>query len=212
MSEKTIKYGNETKELKFEDLGIDFQRLFGDHYSAENVDVLLKRIWDILTIANLTRYGSVVEKTAIYIRLLAVIGLLNDFIVIAWNEVADNNYYYWYTELSLPKFPLVELHNSSLFHKTYKDDDEYFEEKLNDLICDERRILPEILKKGFGGESDFFLELWKGTCPFLSKDSENENIILYDGEEEDDILDNLKSVKLGAFSWVREGCEVSKNY
>ena len=188
------------KTIKIEDF--DLHILFPYGFEEEN---LLDQIWEIIERDNLTTYSSELQKTIIHLRLLAIIGLIKEFTHMAWDEYIEMNYYTWFTELELPLFHIAQLIGSKEY-KDYTDAEAFYDDALTSLINDERRKIIELIIKGLGSEAMMFLEFWKATCPYTYVDEELGDKMIYDGEEEEDILNSVTTYKARAYDWITEGC------
>jgi hypothetical protein len=185
-----------------------------------------KEAWAILEQAGITSYSTEIERQEKLIYFLALAGIYLDFCCVAFEECIEYDYLEWTSSLGIEmaafskykiidfiKFieqELIQMDRSVTFSiENFEENKKYFfEENLQEIVDESRRVIfPKILN-GFGGEPGLFVSLYKTTINEYNHDNRDNDDDDYedDYETDEEILNDLTNNKLEAYNWITEGC------
>jgi hypothetical protein len=150
-----------------------------------------KHAWEILTHAGLATWKDEIEVPIIYLRVLVLGGVFQDWYCVACDDYPAYDYSAWGSSFDFDSFTLGRLHGLWIDEENALEwiaEDEAF-----DVLVESRRAeVVDAITEGFGGTNGLFESLWKVTFGAeISEDSEAW------------IASNRN---MRAYSWIEEGC------
>jgi len=92
-----------------------------------------KESWEALAKRGLTSYSDQVERTLVFVRLMALGGIYLDFCELAFEEIHDAAYTMWASDLCLNTFRVAQCVGSQFSKDEEADDDQLLEDALRNL-------------------------------------------------------------------------------
>jgi hypothetical protein len=208
----------------WEDVSRDAEPIFRVWTDARELE-WAKESWEALAKRGLTSYSDQVERTLVFVRLMALAGIYLDFCELAFDEIHDAAYTMWASDLSLSTFRVAQCVGSQFSKDEEADDDQLLEDALRNLMDKARSDIHQALRSKFGDDSLLFVSLWNtveyergeldtaGTGNVAPERSDQTNHDIEKGwidwrEEAGGILNcEITGQKLAAFTWIQEGMQ-----
>jgi hypothetical protein len=208
----------------WEDVSRDAEPIFRVWTDARELE-WAKESWEALAKRGLTSYSDQVERTLVFVRLMALAGIYLDFCELAFDEIHDGAYTMWASDLSLNTFRVAQCVGSQFSKDEEADDDQLLEDALRNLMDKARSDIHEALRSKFGDDSLLFVSLWNtveyerseldtaGTGNVAPERSDQTNREIEKGwidwhEEAGGILNcEITGQKLAAFTWIGQGMQ-----
>jgi hypothetical protein len=187
-----------------------------------------KESWEALGKRGLTSYSDQVERTLVFVRLMALASIYLDFCELAFDEIHDAAYTVWASDLCLSTFRVSQCVGSQFSKLEDADDNRLLEDALRELMDKARSDIHQILRSKFGDDSLLFVSLCNtvecerselgmpGTRN--SADVAPESSDQTNREVEKDRIDwredaggilncEITGQKLAAFTWIEQGMQ-----
>jgi hypothetical protein len=209
----------------WEDVSREAEPIFRVWTGARELD-WAKESWEALAKRGLTSYSDQVERTLVFVRLMALGGIYLDFCELAFEEIHDAAYTMWASDLCLNTFRVAQCVGSQFSKDEEADDDQLLEDALRNLMDQARSDIHEVLRSRFGDDSLLLVSLWntveyegseldtsgiRNSIGVGPESSDQENRKMEKGridwrEDAGGILNcEITGQKLAAFTWIQEG-------
>jgi hypothetical protein len=208
----------------WQDVSRDAEPIFRVWTDARELE-WAKESWEALAKRGLTSYSDQVERTLVFVRLMALAGIYLDFCELAFDEIHDGAYMMWASDLSLNTFRVAQCVGSQFSKDEEADEDQLLEDALRNLMDKARSDIHEVLRSKFGDDSLLFVSLWNtveyersephtaGTGNVAPERSDQTNREIEKGwidwrEGAGGILNReITGPKLAAFTWIGQGMQ-----
>jgi hypothetical protein len=187
-----------------------------------------KESWEALGKRGLTSYSDEVERTLVFVRLMALAGIYLDFCELAFDEIHDAAYTMWASDLCLSTFRVAQCVGPQFSKDEDADDNQLLEDALRELMDKARSDIHEVLRSKFGDDSLLFVSLWntvecernelgmpvtRNSADVAPESSDQTNREVEKGridwrEDAGGILNcEITGQKLAAFTWIEQGMQ-----
>jgi len=211
--------------LWWEDVSLAAEPIFRVWTDARELE-WAKESWEALAKRGLTSYSDQVERTLVFVRLMALAGIYLDFCELAFDEIHDPAYAVWASDLSLSTFRVAQCVGPQFSKDEEADGDQLLENALRILMDKAKSDIHRVLRSRFGHDSLLLVSLWNtvehegsevdtaGTANSAAvfqessdqADREIENRRIDWREDAGGILNcEIPGQKLAAFTWIKEG-------
>lgn len=196
-----------TSRVEWMDVAEIARRAFGV-WSDRRELIWASQAWHLLGLQGLTTYDTETERCAAIMRFVAMAFIYREFCAVSREECFERSASgYWVEDGELPPFPMGQLVGTKMDFEPGWEFSLF--DVLPDLVERYRKQVAKALAAGFGHEHFLFASLWRTLqpAPFVDADDETDDPGGWLASSAEILNQDNDDDKLGAFSWVTEGCQ-----